>query len=174
VKSRRIYIDTSTLIDYGQGREHAIHCIDELRAKYGQRFAVSTYTLLETLAVITRVTQFSKLPKVISQIVKDPREQAVIWLRTFIERLQTEILGEVECSDVDLWLRVKTLRLYTETINTMLSLVGIHKVGIGDLIHLTYMRLHGVDKLVTADKRFAEAAQRMGIEVHLCRSNPPG
>jgi len=172
VKNNRIYVDANVLIDYGQGLQYAIRCIDELRAKYGQRFAVSTYALLETLAVITRVTQFSKLPKAIYQIVKDPREQAVLWLRTFIERLQAEILDEVECSDVDPRLHVKILRLYAETINTMLNLVEMHKVGIGDLIHLTYMRLHGIDKLVTTDERFAEAAQRMDVEVHLCRRNP--
>jgi len=172
VKNDRIYVDTNVLIDYGRGLEYTIRCIDELRAKYGQHFTVSTYTLLETLAVITRVTQFSKLPKAIYQIVKDPREQAILWVRTFIERIQAEVLDEVECSDVDPRLHMKILRLYTETINTMLNLIGMHKVGIGDLIHLTYMRLHSIDKLVTTDERFAEAAQRMGVEVQLCQSNP--
>jgi len=171
VKNSRVYVDTNILIDYGQGREHAVRCINELRIKHGQRFVISTYTVLETLAVITRVTQFSKLPKAISQIVKGPHEQAILWLSTFIERLGAEILNEVVCSDIDPRLGVKMLRLYTETISTMLSLAGSHSVGTGDLIHLTYMRLHGVDKLVTADEKFAAVAQRMGIGAHLCQDN---
>ncbi len=124
-----LYVDTCIVIDYGRGEEYARHCIEKLKANH--ELVISPYTMLETLAVITRVTQFSKLPRDIGRIVSDPRDQAVLWLLTFVKKLGAKILGEIKGESRDPRLGVEMLRLYVETIDTMLNLVGMHRVGTG-------------------------------------------
>ncbi len=166
------YLDTSLIVAFGfreeVNHERARRCVEELLSK-GEAFIISPFTLAELYAVLSRLSKVEYVPPPpFPRLFEGDEGRTELCVRYLLRLLRLKV-AEDEAT-LESYAGKAMFKKFSEAINVSRKLAGRHRLGCGDLIHVSYAAQLG-EALATLDDRFGEVAEeileRLRVEIIL-------